>query len=79
MKATQKNLPRKDLANKLGHASLERIKGFLRIGSTLNQQSEGFKTSITGYSQSKENDALRIELEIKRNQALTYASILPPK
>ena len=79
MKATHKNLTRSDYTTKSGHVSLERIKGFLRINSALSYPKEDFISSNIGFCESRENEALRAEVEMKRNQARTYAGIVPPK
>jgi hypothetical protein len=79
MKATHKNLTNGDCATKSVHDSLERVRSFLRLNRTLNYPAEGFKSSITWYRENKENEALRTEVEMKRNQARIYASVVPPK
>jgi hypothetical protein len=79
MKTTHKNLTISDYTAKSSHVSLKRIKGFLRLNTTLNYPTEGFKSSIKGFSETKENEALRTEAEIRRNQSRIYESIIPPK
>ena len=79
MKATHKNLTRSDCTTKSGHVSLERIRGFLRINSALNYPKEDFTSSNIGFCENRENEVLRAEVETRRNQARTYAGIVPPK
>ena len=79
MKATHKNLTNSDYTTKSGLASLNRIRGFLRLNTTLGYQTERLNSSIMEFIQTKENEVLKIETEIRRNQGRTYASIVPPK
>ena len=79
MKATHKNLTNRDYTTKSVPASLNRIRGFLRLNTTLGYQTERLNSSIMEFSQTKENEVLKIETEIRRNQGRTYASIVPPK
>jgi hypothetical protein len=79
MKTANKKLANSDYATKSGHVSLERIKGFLRLSVTLNHTDEGLKSSIIGFVETKESEALRTEVELMRSKARTYAGIVPPK
>jgi hypothetical protein len=79
MKTTHKNLTTTDYATKSSHLLLERIRNILKLNSVLNYPAEGFKSSIIVLSETKENQILRNEAEIRRNQTRVYAGIAPPK
>jgi hypothetical protein len=82
MKSAHKNLTSSGRLHKLGHVSNERIRSVLRLkklNGTLNHTAVVFNSSIIGSNETKENEVLMLELELKRNQARTYAGVVPPR
>ena len=64
--------------NTLNRSLLERIRNTFSL-HTLGSKINAFNSTITEQAQSKENNALSIEAEIRQNQARSYASIIPPR
>jgi hypothetical protein len=57
----------------------ERITGFFRLNNFLTFKAKTFNYLLQESSLTKEEEMLKIEAEIKRNQARNYANIVPPK
>jgi len=58
---------------------LEKIKNSLKLNTSLNSPINLFKFETTEHTPTKVNKNIVIEVEIKRNQARTYANTIPPR
>jgi len=62
------------LTDKLGNSPLKKIRNFLKLNGPVTIQADLF-TSSTEFIQTREIEANQVEMELRKSQGRTYASV----